>query len=234
VTIPTFRSRAAALLLVAGSVLVACGDDDTGDDSSTPSQETTTTVPTLGIEELRAAVSALTELPEGYSISQQCLQDGEPECNPNAVEAWIAAEDGEGSSLVISAEALDDADAATTRLENLRGDDQEYDGTFDVPAEAESTTNGGSTGAYVAGEQGEGTVEDVEVDGWSGYEVVKAYEAFHPDGSSLGHATEGRFVAVRGNAFVEIVVRLEDPEATTDDIADQVDDLAQALLDELG
>jgi hypothetical protein len=220
-----------ALLATTG---VACGG---GDDAANPTateqaREATTTIPTYGVEQARAALSGVMDMPEGYTVDEQCLTPEDVQfhdsCSDSEAEVarfWSSNE--EESALAVSVLVFADPDAAAGRFDEWHADDVVYDGAFDIPAEDLGD------GDWVNGRRGEGTVEETEVGGWSGYTGVRAYDLLDREGEVMRRLTEAKATLLRGNVAVQVLV--DDAEGGTREAAvATLDDRVRRLVEAFG
>lgn len=188
------RELAAAIAVLL--VLTGCG----GGEAESEPEETPAQVRTMTEDELVAVLPTLEDVDEGSEITLTCPGGGEAECvRPSVadVEALTASRDfqlaprgepaeiereasgsGLGDLLFARVEQWPDTDTAEARVRDLREDDDEVEGDFDIPIE--DTDRG-----YSPGRAGEGAVEEVEIAGYRAqvmdYEATFTFRDIEPE-----------------------------------------------------
>jgi hypothetical protein len=170
------------------ALLAACGAG-----SSAPEKATTTEPPrAYTVGELRSALPAKGEVPTaakkvrtcpGDKICQKDTVSVDFDLRPPGDEAEVArlkkaAFVGDYTSVAASLER--DAKAATAHVAKSRRTMDRYDGSFDIKLKSTGKT-------YRPGEKGTGTVEDLTVKGWRGFQVsrVQKFSGYDSDGKTI-------------------------------------------------
>lgn len=236
-TTRSFTRRVLAVVLAAAAAAAACGGDDVGDDAGGGRGEaaaegattTTTTSPTFTLDDLGAALPTEADLPAGHAVRSSCRAAGQPDCPAEAPKPMVHVLAGASgfNSLAVNLTLNPDPETAVDQLESARQRDASLVGTFDIPVSERED------GSYTPGRRGEGTSEDVEIDGWTGYRLVARFEGIHRDGSSQPGRVEARIALSRGNAVIDVQAD-SDPEAAPDAAADDlVQQLAEVIVADL-
>ncbi|MET0820933.1 MAG: hypothetical protein ABWY58_08200 [Aeromicrobium sp.] len=192
-----------ALLAAAASFVAACGgagDDPGRGSTASPSQATTTAASPPApprdhsLAELKAALPSKGDVAGAAAVDGVCPEAGVKECGePDAgvdrvsVSFDLAAspEGSAGDAEQRAAEAIvedgiyvnvsrfDTADAAATSIATSRATvEKEFGGAID---------SGGEKTSFGLPEEGTGTFDDVDLDGWTGFVSARATTVTHDD-----------------------------------------------------
>lgn len=226
----TVRLVTTALAVLA--VLVGCGQG-ASDSEPTPTASSPAPLPTEEAA-LEGALPTLDQVPGGSEIDFHCPKD-EEKCAGSDVGhpfwAFSVRLDSVGNPVdierngttsapndvaVVNLNLLDDAEAARTFMAGLRKDQEPYDGTFDLPAEPV----GG--GREVPASSGEGSLDDVTVQGLEGY-----LNSYRLDSAETGDPAQrvASLLVGEGRVVLGVFVSMSAPGRD----ADAAEQLAQRL-----
>ena len=204
-------------LAAAGLVLIAgcgggSGDSDQGEPA--PAATSSSAAPTapaqpqaLTIDDLAAALPRSSQVPSAAKKTGTC--PGGNSCVDDTVsvsfeltrpgsaaeQEKLADDEFVRDFVQVEAGALADEAAAAAKLTTIRGLAERYDGPFDIPAKDTSDTT------YTPGEKGEGTLDDVSVEGWDGFIGVRDQTFSNPEGEGSARRYQvGQIHLVRGTA----------------------------------
>lgn len=193
---------------------------------------------TYTVDQLRDALPTDAQLGRTYRDIERCPQGDSPRSTREAERAEQAAAScspgpdgaqaftqvtastegpqdvwwGNGDVFFASASTWTDPEARARWMQEARSNQERHDGPHDIPP----TDLPGDD--FEVGVRGDGTVEDFELDGWTGFTMVATHALAAPDGDTTPPLTEGDIYAVRGNALVWIVVvNLDDDSAAASD-----------------
>lgn len=204
------------------------GDDPERTEASATGTETPPPAPTPYTgEQLNAAMPTEADIPDGYTVTVRC--PGADNCGPSDLEnayVVVARTDADTEDFfAIGLTEFPDAATALDTAESTRADRSAQVGDYRIPAE--QTEEG-----LIPGRRGTGELEDVTVDGWSGYRFVTTYQRLGDEGEVGPSTTEGYLLLVRGTtmAAVQVIV----PGNAVDAMADRLDTEMRTLLGRLG
>ena len=211
--------RRGAALVAALALMSGCGsggDETTAEPTVTPSATPSTAVAPpkiLTSDDLAAALPRSSQVPTASKKTGTC--PGDDSCvdgtasvsfaltrpGTPAEQEKLAADEFVRDFVQVEAVALPDEPAAAARLAKYRGIAKRYDGAFDLPAEETSDTT------YTPAEKGEGTLDDLSIEGWDGFIGVRDQRFANPDGEGSDPRYQvGQIHLVRGAAFVSVYV----------------------------
>ncbi|KQP84284.1 hypothetical protein ASF35_05000 [Aeromicrobium sp. Leaf291] len=224
--------RLATTALAVLAVLAGCGQGGS-DPEPTASASSPAPLPTEEAA-IEGALPTLDQVPGASDVDFQCPKD-EEKCAGSDVGhpfwAFSVRLDSVGNPVdierngttsapndvaVVNLNLLDDAEAARTFMAGLRKDQKPYDGTFDIPAKPV----GG--GREVPASSGEGSLDDVTVQGLDGY-----LSSYRLDSAETGDPAQ-RVVSLlvgEGRVVVGVFVSMSAPGRD----ADAAEQLAQRL-----
>ena len=221
----------AALVLV--SVLSACSGGGSDDPAATPTSAAPSTGSTpeqpqrvYAVEELAAALPRTSQVPTGGEKIASC--PGDDSCEGGTASVTIELERSGSAAERAQLEKVEfvndiaqvqvtagtDEAAATERLATARDSAGRYVGSFDIAAEKTSDTT------FSAGERGVGTLDDLTIGGWTGFEAARRSRYSNPDGeggqreyrSAQVHLRQGSSVLA---VYVTVMSPPRDAEAAT-------------------
>jgi hypothetical protein len=196
---------------------------------------------TYTLEQLQAALPTQDELHQPYENVDTCPAGTSPEeiemsagrCEGPEGAAGFASltahsqgpEEtwGTGNLLDIDPVIWTDAQARDRWLDEIRADRERFQGQFDHPALEPGDPGFEAEGAdYQAGLRGDGTVEELELDGWQGDIAVATYRLVNPEGETSAPISDAKVLLARGNVTLSIVfTRPDDDRAAARETAEQ-------------
>ena len=237
------------VIVVAGlALLAACGGGSSGGAPPAPaatssSATATTTAPAriFTTDELAAALPRSSQVPSATKKLVAC--PGGDTCVDDTVsvsfelsrpvsadqQEKLAADEFVSDFVDVSASALSDEGAMAARLAKVRGVAERYDGAFDIPSKETSDTT------YTPAEKGQGTLDDITIEGWDGFIGSRDQVYTSPDGEGDKHRYQASSLyLVRGTNAVAISLTIMSEPQDEGAAADLARRLATEYIGRLG
>ncbi|KQX75042.1 hypothetical protein [Aeromicrobium sp. Root472D3] len=176
--------------------------------SSSPTPERVRTV-----AELTAALPRSSQVPTGDRKIGSCPGDDSCQADTASVtieltrpvgaqeQERLAAEEFSRDFVQVTATAGTDEAAPQTTLATIRDRAARYVGAFDLPATKTSDTT------YTPAEKGEGTLDDVTLEGWKGFVSARDVTFADPEGEGATHPYQSTQVhLVKGTTLISCYV----------------------------
>lgn len=231
------RVLGAVLLLAA---LTGCGGED---DARTPGPSAASTPAVYTAEELTAALPSADHVGNVESTRTRCPDDeDDPSCELFDGAEYLASVHHVLTPKSLGSDEEDEAAASVSWLDDLaivqatlhpsvgereavaekwQAEREQFDGDFDTSPE--SFDGGG----FLPGERGSGTVEDIEVEGWTGVVATRSHVLVAPDGRTSERRLETQIAVSQGGAErVHVLVDLRELGRDAGD----AEDLARRIL----
>lgn len=238
--------RTIATIAIASVLLAACGggSDEPSGTAPTPkaaASSSPTSDRVYAVEELAAALPRSSQVPTGDRKIASC--PGGDSCqadtasvtieltrpvDPKEQEALAAKEFSKDFVQVTATASTDDA-ATTATLVKIRDVAARYDGSFDLPAEKTSDTT------YTPAEKGEGTLDDLTLEGWTGFVSARDVTFADPQGEGTTYPYQSTQVhLVKGTTLVSCYVTVMTEPRGAGAATDMARRLATEYIQRLG
>jgi hypothetical protein len=189
---------------------------------------------TYTLEALQAALPTDAELSGTYEEIERCPRGDSPRSaeqaaascpGPEGARAFtsvMASTDGSeemwgyGDMFAARLSTWTDGQAQSQWMAEARSSQEQYHGSYDIPPRDPPGD------AFEAGLRGEGTVEDFELRGWTGFLKVATHTVVDTDGETAPPLSEIGLYVTRGNALMWLsVVRPDDNAGAARDTLEQ-------------
>lgn len=207
-------------LALASTLLAACGGGSDEPSGTAPTPEASaSSKPTpervYALEELAAALPRSSQVPTGDEKPASCPGDDSCQADTASVtieltrpvdrkeQEVLASEEFVSDFVQVVAIASTDEAATAARLTKNRDQAGRYVGTFDLPANKTSDTT------FSPAEKGEGTLDDLTLEGWKGFEATRDVTFANLEGKGTKHPYQSSQVhLVKSTTIISCYVTL--------------------------